>query len=112
MRGLRPRAPGIYRFLARMPRRRLPPPSHSGLWVGALVASLRSHILRPGEARITEPVVSSQSFLLPPAAVVGYKVLSLARFRWPVLRCPSLAGFEVSPEVQKGQGDSKREWIY
>jgi hypothetical protein len=24
------------------------PPSHSGLWVGALVASLRSHTLRPG----------------------------------------------------------------
>ena len=78
MRGRCPRAPGIYRFIARMPRRRLPPPSHSGLWVGALVASLRSHILRPGEARITEPLVSSQSFFLPPAAVVGYNSFSLA----------------------------------
>ena len=77
MRGLRPRAPGIYRFLARMPRRRLPPPSHSGLWVGALVASLRSHILRPDEASITEPVVSSQSFFLPPVAAVGYNSFSL-----------------------------------
>jgi hypothetical protein len=31
---------------------RLAPPRHSGRWVGARVASLRSPILRPGEASI------------------------------------------------------------
>jgi hypothetical protein len=31
---------------------RLTPPRHSGRWVGARVASLRSPILRPGEASI------------------------------------------------------------
>jgi hypothetical protein len=30
---------------------RLAPPRHSGRWVGARVASLRSPILRPGEAQ-------------------------------------------------------------
>jgi hypothetical protein len=32
--------------------RRLPPPRHSGRWVGARVASLRCLILRPGELSI------------------------------------------------------------
>jgi hypothetical protein len=31
---------------------RLPPPRHSGRWVGARVASLRCLILRPGEVSI------------------------------------------------------------
>jgi hypothetical protein len=31
---------------------RLTPPRHSGRWVGARVASLRSPILRPGEVSI------------------------------------------------------------
>ena len=31
---------------------RLAPPRHSGRWVGALVASLRCHTLRPGEVSI------------------------------------------------------------
>lgn len=54
MRGRCPRAPGIYRIAARMPRRRLAPPTHSGIWVGALVASLRSHIPRPGADSIAD----------------------------------------------------------
>src|SRR5579864_7604414 len=43
MRGLCPRAPGIYRFRARMSLAlgRLAPRPHSGSWVGAPVASLR-----------------------------------------------------------------------
>ena len=57
MRGLCPRAPGIYRFRARMwlALGRLAPPPHSGRWVGAPVASLRCRTLRPGEPSITNP---------------------------------------------------------
>ena len=54
MRGRCPRAPGIYRFPARMAAEAAAsPPTHSGPWVGALVASLRCHILRPGADSIT-----------------------------------------------------------
>ena len=33
---------------------------------------------------------------MPPVAAVGYNYYVLPEFRWPVLRCPSLAGFQVS----------------
>jgi hypothetical protein len=80
MRELHPRAPGIYRFIARMPRGGSAPPTHSGRWVGALVASLRSHILRPGAGSIADVAVSSRSFSLPPVAVAGYNYLVLPGF--------------------------------
>jgi hypothetical protein len=56
MRGLCPRAPGIYRFRARMwlALGRLAPPPHSGRWVGAPLASLRCRTLRPGEPSINQ----------------------------------------------------------
>ena len=52
-------------------------PRISGRWVGALVASLRSHILRPGADSIADSTVSSRTFLLPPVAVVGYNYFVL-----------------------------------
>ena len=54
MRGLCPRAPGIYRFPARMAAGRgglRRPPFRP--WIGALVASPRCRILRPGLASIS-----------------------------------------------------------
>ena len=65
--------------------------SHSGPWAGALVASLRSHILRPGTASIDDlrmfPIFSD---------------FFSCRLRWQwvitTLSCLfPLAGFEVSP---------------
>jgi len=46
--------PGFIAFLPECRGGGSAPPTHSGLWVGALVASLRSHILRPGLASITD----------------------------------------------------------
>ena len=48
---------------------------------------------------IPEAVENWRSFSLPPGAVVGYNNLVWLDFYWPVLRCPSLAGFQVSPEA-------------
>jgi hypothetical protein len=44
---------------------------------------------------------------------VGYNNFCLARFRWPVLKCPSLAGFQVSPEALYDLLDHKAsEFLY
>jgi hypothetical protein len=48
MRGLCPRAPGIYRFRAKVSTGRRGRPCHFGPWVGARVPSLESPILRTG----------------------------------------------------------------
>src|SRR5215472_12013882 len=75
LRGLCPRAPGIYRFPARMgsPACGAAPaaPSHSSRWVGAPVASLRGRILRPGEASIN-PHGLIREELLPEAPLARY----------------------------------------
>jgi hypothetical protein len=52
-----PQTPGIYRVFRQNDcsiMGRLAPPRHSGRWVGARVASLRSPILRPGAASINQ----------------------------------------------------------
>jgi DNA phosphorothioation-associated putative methyltransferase len=72
------------------------PSAHSGGWDGALVASLRSHILRPVAASIAGQRALPNTFSLPPVVAVGYnyRVLrdSVGRFcgvpHWPVFRCP------------------------
>jgi hypothetical protein len=50
------------------------PPRHSGRWVGAPVASLRSRTLRPGEVSINRAARSEKlqikKNLLDPAAIV------------------------------------------
>jgi hypothetical protein len=45
-------------------------PVHSGLWVGAPVASLRCHILRPGKASIN----GTRYKYLPVTAKLRYKL--------------------------------------
>jgi hypothetical protein len=50
-----PQTPGIYRIFRQNGCSllgRLAPPRHSGRWVGARVASLRSLILRPGKVSV------------------------------------------------------------
>ena len=88
MRGRRPRAPEIYRFNARMARSgRSAPSRHSGRWVGALVASLRCHVLRPGAVSISSSGLPCEESLLekPPA-----------RYNYSCSGSALLAGFEVT----------------
>jgi len=33
-------------------------------------------------------------------------------YNWPVFRCPQLAGFEVSPEVQKSGVEARGSRVY
>ena len=62
------------------------PPAIPAAGVGARVPSLRRPILRPGVSRWhNKPVV-------------------LDAVNWPVLKCPQLAGFEVSPEDNEFTG--------
>src|SRR6266478_5518836 len=105
LRGLCPRAPGIYRFPARMAAGRgglRRPPFRS--WNSALVASLRCHVLRPGLASI--------SFSGRTAKYVcrnGHRrvinTLVLVQLRWPVLKWPCMAGFQVAAEVSRREPD-------
>ena len=63
------------------------PPRHSGPWVGALVASLRCRVLRPGVASINSHGPTREKSLLerPPA-----------RYNYSCSGSASLAGFEVT----------------
>jgi hypothetical protein len=100
MRGLCPRAPGIYRFgtgILRMGRR-ISPLRFQPL-DGAPVAFLRSRILHPGSTSIRRLCPVRRSFLLPVLRQWGITTVVLPLACWPVLRCPRLAGFEVSPEA-------------
>jgi hypothetical protein len=71
-------------------------PQHSGAWAGALVASLRSHILRPGAVEYTRLCESCEVLRCrsPSTWVINVLVLpdSVGRFcgvhHWPVFRCP------------------------
>jgi hypothetical protein len=91
MRGRCPRAPGIYRFGARMLRCLLQRgefirPRHSGSCVGALDASLRCHTLRAGVFSI----LSCPRF--------HYKNIApgkTARYNYSCSGWLPLAGFEV-----------------
>jgi len=81
---------------------RLAPPRHSGRWVGARVASLRSPILRPGEAsinRVARQWTTQPKTILPKVSPVRQNY-----------GCPGraqLAGFEVTPEGLEPDLDGK-----
>jgi len=68
---------------------RLAPPRHSGPWVGAPVASLRSRTFRPGEVSINrvpgEPF-SDQNSLARTTAGAVQQLHVLGAVRWPVLK--------------------------
>ena len=93
MRGLCPRAPGIYRFRARMwlALGRLAPPHHSGRWVGAPVASLRSRTLRPGEVSINQAASDQKTQIKKKLAGPGTRGVKPS-----CSGCGPLAGFGVS----------------
>jgi hypothetical protein len=75
------------------------PPLHSGRQVGAPVASLRCRTLRLGEVSISPPRYVAQK-CLSGSPVPSYKgCCSGSAFRWPVLKCPRLAGFQMSTEA-------------
>ena len=74
-------------------------PSHSGRWVGAPVASLRCRILRPGEVSISPAGIAFQKSICLRDLQQGINTLVLVLLRWPVLKCPPMAGFQMSTEA-------------
>lgn len=68
-------------------RGRLAPPRHSGSWVGAPVAFLRSRTLRPGAVSITALCWLEKKRL---------QKLASPRYNYPCPGSAPLAGFEVS----------------
>ena len=99
MRGLCPRAPGIYRFPARMAAGR------GGFAPPAIPALDR----RSGRVPALPYPPSRPRQYTPPSGSIVKNVcrnvhrwvintLVLVQFRWPVLKCPRMAGFQVSTE--------------
>src|SRR5437868_4022643 len=69
-------------------------PAYADAWDGAPVASLRSRILRPGAASIGRPPSKTREQNCRRRLRHGITMVVLLQFRWPVLRCPSLAAFQ------------------
>jgi hypothetical protein len=98
MRGLCPRAPGIYRFPPEWPSGAASAASHSGpgsaLWSRPRVA-VSSVQARP----VYPPFSQDREKCLPKAPSVGYKYSCPdSGFYWPVLKWPRMAGFQVAAE--------------
>jgi len=105
MRGLCPRAPGIYRFPARMAAGR------GGFAPPAIPALDR----RSGRVPALPYPPSRPRQYTPPSGSIVKNVcrnvhrwvintLVLVQFRWPVLKCPRMAGFQVSTEARMKSG--------
>src|SRR5215203_1854851 len=76
-------------------------PAHACASDSAPVASLRSRILCQGDVQYRPGVCRCQTLLPDPGPARG-KLLLSRHSLWPVLKCPSMAAFQVSPEAQGG----------
>ena len=88
------------------------PPRHSGSWVGAPVAFLRSRTLRPGAVSIPSLCWFAKK-VCRNRLRHGITTLVPGQLRWPVLKCPRMAGFQMSTEgriveFMRTTGDGKR----
>ena len=77
---------------------RLAPPHHSGPW-----AALWSHPCvaissASGELSINSRLVSLLNTVCTRTLRQGINTLVLVPLRWPVLKCPLMAGFQMSTE--------------
>src|SRR5579863_4907753 len=96
-----PQTPGIYRFGARMAAwlaERLTPPRA----IPAAESALRSHpcvAVPSAQVQSVYPLADSQQNVCSRALSQGINTLVLVPLRWPVLKCPPMAGFQMSTEA-------------
>lgn len=72
-------------------------------WNSALVASLRCRVLRPGLASITFSGRTAK-YVCRNGHRRVINTLVLVQLRWPVLKWPRMAGFQVAAEAGEVRG--------
>ena len=70
-------------------------------WIGALVASPRCHVLRPGLGQYKPSSGWTAKNACRNRHLRVITTLVLVQFRWPVLKWPRMAGFQVAAKAIK-----------